>query len=286
MLERPHFGERLAEALQAHGPLCLGIDPHAELLSIWNLPDTADGAREFGLRAIDAAVGSVGIVKPQVAFFERHGAAGIAALELVIARARSAGLLVIADAKRGDIGSTIAGYAHAWLSIGSPLESDAMTVVAYQGIGSLAPAFALAEAAGKGVFVLAATSNPEAAAIQSAITADGTTVAARILDETEALNRSVDDDGIGPFGVVIGATIDPAAFGIDLARSSTTPILAPGFGEQGALPSELGARYGAAAARVVANVSRGALRAGPDALPTALAALGEQFAIARAEVLT
>lgn len=285
MLERPHFGERLATALQAHGPLCLGIDPHAELLKVWNLPDSADGAREFGLRAVDAAVGTVGLVKPQVAFFERHGSAGIAALETVIASARAAGLLVIADAKRGDIGSTVEGYAHAWLSIGSPLEADALTVVAYQGIGSLAPATALAEAAGKGLFVLAATSNPEALAIQSARTADGRTVAASILGDVDALNHSVEDDRIGPFGVVIGATIDPAAFGLDLDAAGATPILAPGFGEQGALPGELGARYGAAASRVVASVSRGALRVGPDALAARLGELADEFATARAEAL-
>jgi len=285
MLERPHFGERLTAALAAHGPLCLGIDPHAELLTIWGQPDSADGARELGLRAVDAAAGTVGIVKPQVAFFERHGSAGIAALEIVIARARAAGLLVIADAKRGDIGSTMAGYAHAWLSVGSSLEADALTVVAYQGIGSLAPAFALAEAAGKGLFVLAATSNPEAVRIQSARTADGGTVAAAILTETEALNRSVDDEGIGPFGVVVGATIDPAELGLDLSVAAATPILAPGFGEQGAQPEELADRYGAAAQRVVANVSRGALRVGPDALAAELAELAERFAAARAGAL-
>ena len=285
MLERPHFGERLAATLQAHGPLCLGIDPHAELLSLWNLPDTADGVREFGLRAVDAASGTVGIVKPQVAFFERHGSAGIASLEAVMAAARAAGLIVIADAKRGDIGSTMAGYAHAWLSVGSPLEADALTVVAYQGIGSLDPAIALAQAAGKGLFVLAATSNPEAAELQSALTASGDTVAARILAETNELNRSVENEAMGPFGVVIGATIDPAAFGLDLATASATPILAPGFGEQGALAGELGSRYGAAAGRVVANVSRGALRGGPEALAATLATLADEFAAARMAVL-
>lgn len=285
MLERPHFGERLTATLSTNGPLCLGIDPHAELLSIWGLDDSADGTREFGLRAVDAAAGTVGIVKPQVAFFERHGSAGIAALELVIARAREAGLLVIADAKRGDIGSTMAGYAHAWLSVGSSLEADALTVVAYQGIGSLTPAIALAEAAGKGLFVLAATSNPEAHGIQSAITADGRTVAATIVAETEVLNRSVENEGVGPFGIVVGATIDPTALGLDLAAAAATPILAPGFGEQGAQPEELALRYGSAADRVVANVSRGALKVGPDALEAELIVLAERFSVARAGAL-
>lgn len=294
---RPHFGERLSAVLRSTGPLCLGIDPHPGILAAWGLPDSADGARELGVRAVAAAAGSVGIVKPQVAFFERHGGAGILALEAVIAAARAAGLLVIADAKRGDIGSTVDGYAEAWLGAGSPLESDALTVVAYQGTGSLAPAVARAVAGGKGLFVLAATSNPEAAAIQSAIvsasgSARGRSVAGAILDDVEALNRGIiasgagalagiDGGPLGPFGVVVGATIDPAAFGLDLHAAAATPILAPGFGEQGATPEQLRERYGSAADRVVANVARGALGAGPDGLRPALDALAERFRRAR-----
>ena len=295
---RPHFGERLDAALAARGPLCLGIDPHPGILAVWGLPDSAEGARELGLRAVDAAAGTVGVVKPQAAFFERHGSAGIAALETVIAAARGAGLLVIADAKRGDIGSTMAGYAQAWLAVGAPLEADALTVAAYQGTGSLDAAFAVATAAGKGLFVLAATSNPEAAVIQSARIADGSgdTVASRILAEVQGRSAAIASParqtgtggntghagGLGPFGVVVGATIDPVDFGLDLAGATATPILAPGFGEQGARPEELGARYGAAAGRVVANVARAALGAGPDGIGAALADLAARFADARA----
>src|SRR3546814_13402465 len=96
------FGERLRSARNAFGPLCVGIDPHEHLLAEWGLEATAQAAREFGLRVVEAAAGRVGVVKPQVAFFERYGSAGFAALEDVLRAARDAGLVVIADAKRGD----------------------------------------------------------------------------------------------------------------------------------------------------------------------------------------
>ncbi|SQC28932.1 orotidine 5'-phosphate decarboxylase [Rothia kristinae] len=119
-----------------HGPLCVGIDPHPGLLRDWGLADDADGARTFGLRVVEAAAGAAAVVKPQVALFERHGAAGLAALEQVLtAAAMRAG--VIADAKRGDIGSTMAAYADAWLREGSPLAADWVTLSPYLGFGSL-----------------------------------------------------------------------------------------------------------------------------------------------------
>ena len=117
------------------GPLCAGIDPSADLLPTWGLPDSADGLRTFGLTCVEAFAGVVPVVKPQVAFFERLGSAGIAALEDVLAAARDAGLLVIADAKRGDIGSTMEAYASAWLDPASPLAADAMTAMPYLGLG-------------------------------------------------------------------------------------------------------------------------------------------------------
>ena len=154
------FGERVRAAVSSHGPLCVGIDPHAALLAAWGLGDDAAGVREFGLRTVEAAAGRAGIVKPQVSFFERFGSAGFAALEDVLSAARAAGLVVIADAKRGDIGSTMDAYAAAWLTPGSSLEADALTVNPFLGVGALGGAFDLADRHGKGLFVLAATSNP------------------------------------------------------------------------------------------------------------------------------
>ena len=152
------FGERLRLAVADRGALCVGIDPHEGLLREWGLDATAAGTRELGLRVVDAAAGRVAVVKPQVAFFERFGSAGFAALEDVLAAARAAGLIAIADAKRGDIGTTMDGYAAAWLSPGAPLEADAVTVSPYLGVGALVPTFDLAERHG---FMLAV---PEVAA--------------------------------------------------------------------------------------------------------------------------
>lgn len=276
------FGERLARVFATKGQLCVGIDPHAFLLGEWGLMDDAGGVREFGMRVVDAVQGHVGIVKAQVAFFERHGAAGFAALESVLSAARDAGLLVIADAKRGDVGTTVEAYGAAWLTPGGALEADALTVNAFQGVGSLAGPIALAREAGKGLLVLAATSNPESTQLQAAIIGTGpragVTVAAGIVDEVMRLNADdsprVGAGPIGGFGVVLGATVDLAGFGIPLeamAEVPATPVLAPGFGHQGALYSELIGRYGPVAPFVIASSSRGLLAAGPSGIEEAAA---------------
>ncbi|MFE1645041.1 orotidine-5'-phosphate decarboxylase [Microbacterium sp. P01] len=264
------FGQRLRSALDERGPLCVGIDPHESLLQAWKLDATAAGAREFGLRVVEAAAGRVGIVKPQVAFYERFGSAGFAALEDVMAAARSAGLLVIADAKRGDIGTTMEGYAAAWLSEGSPLEADAVTLSPYLGPDSLHKTLTTAVRLGKGAFVLTATSNPEARAVQSALTddpsaGDGERVAERVARDVGWHNMG-SPGGLGPIGVVVGATVDRAAFGLSDVVLAGTPILAPGFGAQGALPSDLPRLFGYVAAAVVASESRSILAVGPDRL--------------------
>lgn len=260
------FGERVRAALSAHGPLCVGIDPHRSLLDAWGLEDTADGVRQFGLRTVAAAAGRVGLVKPQVSFFERFGSAGFAALEDVLRAARESDLLVIADAKRGDIGTTMDAYAAAWLTPGSPLEADAVTVNPYLGVGTLAHTFELAEANGKGLFVLAATSNPEAATLQQSRSDAGQTVSASIIDEVSAHNARVTPEGEwGSLGFVIGATVDWSEAGI-AAFAPPAPILGPGFGAQGATPADLVTRFGTAAAMVIAAESRSILSAGPDGL--------------------
>lgn len=271
------FGSRLAAVFSDRGPLCLGVDPHSFLLQAWGLPDTAAGVRELSLRAVDAAASTIGIVKPQIAFFERHGAAGYAALEDVLAAARSAGLLVIADVKRGDIGSTVAAYGEAWLTPGSSLEADAMTIVAYQGLGSIAEPIELARTHGKGLFVLAATSNPEAPAIQTAHIRQGEfvgrSVAAGIVAGVNELNA--DSNALGSLGVVVGATVDLDDYGVDTSELTRTPILAPGFGEQGAQLDDLSRLYPGLTGNVVANVGRSVLRHGADGLEPELARLTE-----------
>jgi orotidine-5'-phosphate decarboxylase len=267
----PTFGERLASTFDSVGQLCLNVDPHAALLERWGLPDNAEGVREFGLRAVDAAASTIGIVKPQIAFYERHGSAGYAALERVLAEAREAGLLVIADVKRGDIGSTVAAYGEAWLTPGRPLEVDAITAVAYQGVGSLADVTARARQHGKGVFVLAATSNREAAAVQTAMVgrgaADGSTVAAAIAREVASLRT---DDALGSVGVVIGATVQLHDYGLSPDELVGTPVLAPGFGEQGGVLSRVRELYGDATGSVIASTGRSVLSTGPEGIREAL----------------
>jgi orotidine-5'-phosphate decarboxylase len=291
------FGQRLAQAFDAAGQLCVGIDPHGYLLAEWNLPDTAVGARELALRVVDAAVGQAAIVKPQVAFFERFGAAGYSALEDVLVVARAAGLLVIADAKRGDVGSTVEAYGQAWLTPGSPLEADAMTISAYQGLGSLAAPMELAERHGKGLFVLAATSNPEAAALQTAaLVAEegkGRTVARSIVDDVIGWNQQ-HGQAIGSIGVVLGATVALNDYGVSLdalsgtalsgtglATHPATPILAPGFGHQGARYDQLETLFGPAAQYVVVSASRSILSAGPDGIAAAIQAQAREVAAVR-----
>ena len=263
----PGFGARLAAAAAARGPLCLGIDPHPELLAAWGLSADADGLRAFCDVCI-AAYAQAAVVKPQVAFFEAYGAAGYAVLEHTIGALRDAGVLVLADAKRGDIGSTMAAYAAAWAG-DSPLAADAVTASPYLGFGSLQPLLDTAEAHGRGVFVLAATSNPEGASVQRAKT-NGGTVAQSIVDAVAAVNRESSPEP-GSVGVVVGATLsDPP----DLSALGG-PVLVPGIGTQGGRCEALGGFGGAHPGQLLPAVSREVLRAGPEV--AALRAAAERF---------
>ncbi|WP_010148594.1 orotidine-5'-phosphate decarboxylase [Serinicoccus profundi] len=251
------FGLRLHRAIAAHGPLCVGIDPHRELLASWGLPDSPDGLREFCAVTLEAAAGRCVAVKPQSAFFERHGAAGVAVLEDVLRQARERGLLTVLDAKRGDIGSTMMGYAQAYLDEGAPLGADALTVSPYLGYASLRPALELARQAGRGAFVLVRTSNPEAVQVQSV---GSPSVAHRVLEEVGRDNLG--QEPCGDIGVVVGATVDLATEDLGLA-DSLAPVLAPGVGAQGADEHDVARSFAAVRGRVLVPISRGVLGAGP-----------------------
>ena len=265
--DSPGFGARLAKTIAARGPLCVGIDPHPDLMQAWGLPVTADGLARFCEICVQAYAG-FGVVKPQVAFFEAYGAAGFAVLERTIAALQSDGVLVLADAKRGDIGSTMAAYAQAWVGEG-PLAADAVTASPYLGFGSLDPLLEVAAAHGRGVFVLAATSNPEGASIQRAVIG-GRTVAQSVVDAAGAANRAA-GQGLGSVGVVVGATLDQVP---DLSALDG-PVLVPGVGAQGGRPEALAGLGGARAGQLLPAVSREVLRAGPG--PDAVRAAAERL---------
>jgi orotidine-5'-phosphate decarboxylase len=265
------FGARLTQAVDVKGALCAGIDPHPALLELWGCRTDVAGVERFALHAVEALAPVVAMIKPQSAFFERYGAAGIAVLERVLVVAREAGALVLLDVKRGDIGSTMAGYAAAYLGDGAPLAADAITVSPYLGVGALDPAFELASRTGRGVFVLALTSNPEGAGVQAALTGTGRTVAQSVVDAVAA--RNAGRYPVGNFGVVVGATAPVGQLHLDKLNG---PILAPGIGAQGARMRDLRVVFGGAAPHVVTAISRELLRHGPQ--PQSLRHAARRFA--------
>jgi orotidine-5'-phosphate decarboxylase len=278
------FGVRLAAAIGSRSALCVGIDPHAATLAAWGLGRDEAGLTEFGRVLVDAAAGRAAVVKPQIAFFEAAGVDGYRALDATIRRARDAGLLVVADVKRGDIGSTGDDYALAWLDRDGPFAADAMTVSPYLGYGSLAGTVDVARRNGAGVFVLAATSNPEARVLQTAVLAEGSragrSVAAGIVLDVADDNPAVGDQAIGDVGLVLGATLSLQDFGIGADEIGTSPILAPGFGAQGARIEDLRSLYGSRAEQVLVSESRGLLTDGPDGVAALVTDRADRIAAA------
>lgn len=257
------LGDRFDSIVESYGPLCVGIDPSASSLRDAGLTDSAEDSLVFARAILAGAEGRVGIIKPQVGYFERFGSEGFRVLETIIAEARSAGLAVIADAKRGDIGTTMEGYADAWLGNG-PLASDALTASPYQGFDALEPAFLGAEATGATVFVLAATSNPDARSVQSA-TIGGTPLPAAIAAFARARSGSRHT-----VGVVVGATRSLESSGLSEVDLDGLLILAPGFGAQGAELSDIPLLFGATASTVIPSVSRSVVRRGLDEVGAAI----------------
>jgi orotidine-5'-phosphate decarboxylase len=256
------FGSRLTDAMEARGRFCVGIDPHPALLDAWGLTDSVNGLEKFALTAAEVLAGTVAVVKPQSAFFERHGSRGIAVLEQVVELCRERGCLVLLDVKRGDIGSTAQGYADAYVDRNSPLFVDAITVSPYLGIGSVDPIIDTALANDAGVFVLALTSNPEGRQVQHALTADGRSVGGLVLDAVATRNAGI--DGLGSVGAVVGATVELPA---DLSMESLAvngPLLVPGVGAQGGSVEDVRRIFGPAARNVLPNSSREILSAGPE----------------------
>ena len=275
------FGERLRAAMDEHGPLCVGIDPHRGLLESWGLTHDLAGLERFTMTCVEAFGGAVAAVKPQSAFFEVFGAKGIAVLERALTELRAAGTLTVLDVKRGDIGTTVDAYGEAFLGKDAAAAADAITLSPYLGYESLRPAIDLGHATDRGVFVLALTSNPEGAQVQHARLPDGRSVAGAVAEGAAGDNAPAREAGrLGSIGLVVGATVGDAVhdLGVDLPAMAG-PILAPGLGAQGATADDVRHVFAGALPQVLASSSRDVLRAGPD-----VRALRERAAAVAAEV--
>jgi orotidine-5'-phosphate decarboxylase len=254
------YWDRLKAVTAERGALCVGIDPHASVLKAWGLSVDARGVERYARSLVEAVGDLAAVFKPQSAFFEAHGSAGIAVLERTLIDIAGAGALSILDVKRGDIGSTMDAYAEAYLADGSPLAADAITVSPYLGFGSLQPAFDRAHRYGRGVYVLARTSNPEGGQVQLALCGDHEgSVAQEIIDAATAANRK---SGQSAIGLVVGGTHDE--LGCDLGTFNGS-ILVPGIGFQGGRIEDLPSLFGDAVDQVLPSVSRDVSSVGPDA---------------------
>lgn len=256
-MTEPYF-TRLTSVTAARGALCVGVDPHPQILQAWGLPVDAAGVERLAMTMAEALGEQVAVFKPQSAFFEMHGSRGIAVLEKLIIALRERGALVIMDAKRGDIGSTMAAYAQAYLANGSPLAVDALTVSPFLGFGSLQPAIDLADATGRGLYVLARTSNPEGASVQLSVPDGAPSLSQLIIDAARDHNAATELNSIG---VVVGGT--HADLGCDVSGMNGS-ILVPGIGAQGGRVADLPELFGAAAALVLPSASREVMAGGPS----------------------
>ncbi len=260
------FADRLADAVRRTGSVtCVGIDPRLEQLpaSIQRIADSgtldaqAAAYTQFGCELIDVVKDRVACVKPQAAFFEQLGPAGMVSLGQVIRHASDAGLMVITDAKRNDIGSTATAYAQAYLGAGeaSPWGSDSLTVSPYLGRDSLEPFVEVCDARAAGVFVLVKTSNPGGGLLQDRMT-DGQTVYARVAELIEELNQGrIGKSGYGPIGAVVGATYPEQLAEMRSAMPSSW-ILIPGFGAQGGTAQDVLAGFDDQGMGAIVNNSR------------------------------
>ena len=257
------FQTRFMRLAAERSPLCVGIDPSADALKAWGLADDAAGLRSFCERMVEVCAPLVASVKPQAAFFERHGPEGMAVLRDTVAQARSHGTLAIIDAKRGDISSTAAAYGEAFLGPKSPFGGDALTVSAYLGFAALAPIFDIARRESAGIFVVVRSSNPEGTGLQHAVMADGRTVADSLADDIIADNRHGLADGLGPIGAVVGGTLGAEVARL-AARMPSALLLVPGIGAQGGTVADVRRNFAEHYRRIIPSISRSIAGAGPD----------------------
>jgi orotidine-5'-phosphate decarboxylase len=261
-----HFADRLAEAVEhKRSQLVVGLDPRPDLLPVelkgeahLGRPEAADACARFCRGLVDAVSPYVVGVKPQVAFFEALGADGVRALEDVCAYARAAGLQVIADAKRGDIGSTARAYAAAYVERTEGREplADAVTVNPYLGRDSLEPFLAACRRDGAGLFCVIKTSNAGSAEVQDLVLSDGRPVWHQVAELVAEWGADlVGEHGLSAVGAVIGAT-HPRAVGEARRLLPRSILLLPGVGAQGATPADVARAFTSGPASALVNVSR------------------------------
>jgi orotidine-5'-phosphate decarboxylase len=270
------FASRFAAVRSRFGPLVWGLDPSGAVLDDWGVGDTPEGLDRFADIVLEAAHGAVGLVKCQAAFYERHGWRGFRTLQRLIGEAQSTGLLVILDAKRGDVGSTNDAYAEAYLGAGAPLAADALTVHPYLGLEAMGTFVSRAHESGSCLLVVTRSSNPEGRMVQSAVGPSGRTVEDGLLVAIGEINARLAPGEIGPIGAVIGPTyIDPP---LDLVAPQAL-FLAPGVGAQGATAHDVALVFAACPDRVMPSASRSLLGDGPDVgrLRDTAARLAEEF---------
>ncbi len=270
MASTTSFGERLAKRIAEYGPLCIGLDPSREVLEAWGQPQSAVGLEGFMADVIDRVPESLAAVKPQVAFFERFGATGWRILEDSVHELRQRGFLVILDAKRSDIGSSVEGYAEAYFGEG-PLRVDAITASPYLGVDALNPLFESAASLGCGVFVLCRTSNLEGRGIQDHCSVDGRPIWEDVQDAVAKLNPG---PKLGSVGLVMGATLTDRLERFDLHNG---PILAPGFGHQGATADSFAKLFRTVTDRTLASYSRSLLLRGPTSFAASVFGAADEF---------
>jgi len=266
------FGQRLALAVKLKkNPVCVGIDPRASSLpeslrpsSNASLESISQAFERFSIEVIDAVADLVPVVKPQAAFFEELGPFGTSVLHKVVRHASQRGLLVIMDAKRGDIGTTATAYANAYLGSGpagssaySPWGADALTINPYLGADTLEPFTDRCRVSGSGVFVLVKTSNPGSSFFQDQRLDDGRSVSEKIADHVEALSKATQGQlGYGDVGAVVGATY-PKQLQSMRERMPSTWILIPGYGAQGGSAQDVKLGFDSSGLGAIVNSSRG-----------------------------
>jgi orotidine-5'-phosphate decarboxylase len=253
------FFDRLEAARRARRTtLCVGIDPRLEQLPAHlKGGDVERALTRFALEVLEITAPHAACFKPQIAFFEAHGLAGLRAYAALLREARAKKLLVIADVKRGDIGTTAEAYASGHLAPGGDLEADALTLNPWMGRDALAPFVKQAAAHGKGLYVLVRTSNPGASDLQDQALADGSRVFERAADLVASLGAPHVSaaTGLSAVGAVVGAT-GPKASAELRARLPATPFLVPGYGAQGATAQDVAVCYRSDGSGAVINASR------------------------------